>query len=418
MRRRWVAAAAAAIAGAALLVAPARAQGLPTPTDLPNTEQAVAWIDQDPAVVEARSALVAAGHGAAALRAGSHEWVAKASTSRRQVGGVGHSSEWSAGIERAIRSGGKAQLDGQLGEVELAIGQALVGEARHEAARALADLWLDWLAAGRLQALLAQQLQFVQANLRAVEARQRAGDASALDSQVARTDLAEVQRQASLAASTLAKARARLAARFPAPPVEAPRLADPVAPAPGLETWRERILAEADPIKVAEGAVRKAELVAARARADRSPDPTLGLYTAQEAFRNERIVGISISLPFGGGQRDARARQTLQDVETARTALQRVRRALEAEVAGSWIDATGSIERWRIAEQGGASAQESARLTQRAYTLGEADLQALLLVRRQALDAARAALEARVEALRAGYRLMIDAHRIWDLEHD
>ena len=416
MRRRWVAA--AAVVGAALLVAPARAQGLPTPTDLPNTEQAVAWIDQDPAVVEARSALVAAGHGAAALRAGSHEWVAKASTSRRQVGGVGHSSEWSAGIERAIRSGGKAQLDGQLGEVELAIGQALVGEARHEAARALADLWLDWLAAGRLQALLAQQLQFVQANLRAVEARQRAGDASALDSQVARTDLAEVQRQASLAASTLAKARARLAARFPAPPVEAPRLADPVAPAPGLETWRERILAEADPIKVAEGAVRKAELVAARARADRSPDPTLGLYTAQEAFRNERIVGISISLPFGGGQRDARARQTLQDVETARTALQRVRRALEAEVAGSWIDATGSIERWRIAEQGGASAQESARLTQRAYTLGEADLQALLLVRRQALDAARAALEARVEALRAGYRLMIDAHRIWDLEHD
>ena len=416
MRRRWVAA--AAVAGAALLVAPARAQDLPTPMDLPNTEQAVTWIDQDPAVVEARSALVAAGHGAAALRAGSHEWVAKASTSRRQVGGVGHSSEWSAGIERAIRSGGKAQLDGQLGEVELAIGQALVGEARHEAARALADLWLDWLAAGRLQALLVQQWQFVQANLRAVEARQRAGDASALDSQVARTDLAEVQRQASLAASTLAKARARLAARFPAPPVEAPRLADPVAPAPGLETWRERILAEADPIKVAEGAVRKAELVAARARADRSPDPTLGLYTAQEAFRNERIVGISISLPFGGGQRDARARQTLQDVETARTALQRVRRALEAEIAGSWIDATGSIERWRIAEQGGASAQESARLTQRAYTLGEADLQALLLVRRQALDAARAALEARVDALRSGYRLMIDAHRIWDLEHD
>ena len=416
MRRRWVAA--AAVAGAALLVAPARAQDLPTPMDLPNTEQAVTWIDQDPAVVEARSALVAAGHGAAALRAGSHEWVAKASTSRRQVGGVGHSSEWSASIERAIRSGGKAQLDGQLGEVELAIGQALVGEARHEAARALADLWLDWLAAGRLQALLAQQLQFVQANLRAVEARQRAGDASALDSQVARTDLAEVQRQASLAASTLAKARARLAARFPAPPVEAPRLADPVAPAPSIETWRERILAEADPIKVAVGAVRKAELVAARARADRSPDPTLGLYTAQEAFRNERIVGISISLPFGGGQRDARARQTLQDVETARTALQRVRRALEAEIAGSWIDATGSIERWRIAEQGGASAQESARLTQRAYTLGEADLQALLLVRRQALDAARAALEARVDALRSGYRLMIDAHRIWDLEHD
>ena len=416
MRRFWLAA--AAVASAALRVAPALAQDLPTPMDLPSTEQAVAWIDQDPSVVEARSALAATGHAAAALRAGSHEWVVKASSSRRQVGGVGNSTEWSAGIERAIRIGGKAQLDGQLGEAERAIGQARLGEARHEAARALADLWLDWLAAGRLQALLQQQLQFVQANLRAVEARQRAGDASALDSQVARTDLAEVQRHASLADATLAKARAKLAARFPAPPVDAPGLADPAAPASGIETWRERILAEADPLKVAEGAVRKAELVAARSRADRRPDPTLGVYTAQEAFRNERVVGISINLPFGGGQRDAYARQTLQDIETARAALQRVRRALEADIAGSWIDATSSIERWRIAEQGGASAQESARLTQRAYTLGEADLQALLLVRRQALDAARAALEARVDALRANYRLMIDAHRIWDLEHD
>ena len=109
MRRCWLAA--AAVAGTVSWAAPAPAQNLPTPMDLPSTEQAVAWIDQDASVVEARSALVAAGHAAAALRAGSHEWVAKASTSRRQVGGVGHSTEWSAGIERAIRSGGKAQLD-------------------------------------------------------------------------------------------------------------------------------------------------------------------------------------------------------------------------------------------------------------------------------------------------------------------
>jgi cobalt-zinc-cadmium efflux system outer membrane protein len=45
-------------------------------------------------------------------------------------------------------------------------------------------------------------------------------------------------------------------------------------------------------------------------------------------------------------------------------------------------------------------------------------LQALLLVRRQALDASRAALEARAEALRWSYRLLIDAHLIWDLAND
>jgi len=309
-------------------------------------------------------------------------------------------------------------LNAQLGELERTIAQAHVGEARHEAAKALADLWLDWLAAGRQQGVLNQQLQFTQANLQAVLSRQRAGDASALDVHVARTDLADLQRQASLADTNLQKARARLALRFPAPPAEPPALADPVSPGPSVEPWRARIVQEADPLKIAQGAVQKAELLAARQHAERRPDPTVGLYAAQEAFRNERLIGISISLPFGGAQREARALQTQQEVAVAKAALLRAQRELDAEVSGTWIDASTSVERWQLAETGSASAAESARLMQRAYTLGEADLQALLLARRQALDLARAALEARVDALRANYRLLIDAHRIWDLEHD
>ena len=78
----------------------------------------------------------------------------------------------------------------------------------------------------------------------------------------------------------------------------------------------------------------------------------------------------------------------------------------------------GSTERWRLAEQAAAAARDSARLTQRAHALGETDLQTLLLVRRQSLDASRAALEARVDALRWNYRLLIDAHLIWDLAQD
>ena len=58
------------------------------------------------------------------------------------------------------------------------------------------------------------------------------------------------------------------------------------------------------------------------------------------------------------------------------------------------------------------------RLTQRAYTLGEVDLQSLLLVRRQSLEALRAAGEARADALRWNYRLLIDAHLIWNHAND
>lgn len=408
------------LAGVAALVisVAAGAQGVATPRDLPTTEQAVAWIDKDPAVVQARRALAAAGHGAAALAAGNHEWTAKASTQRRQVGGVGNSTEWSVGVERGIRIGGKAGLDRQLGEADIEIGRARVDEARHEVARALSDLWLDLQAAHGAQRLLKEQLSFAEANLAAVDKRKRAGDASALDLSIAQSDLAEVLRQASQTDTALAKARAKLKLRFPEASVAAATLSDPAEPQWPAARWNERILAEADPLKIAEGQLRKAELAASRTRADEVSDPTVGVFTSNEAFRNERVIGISVSIPFGGAAREPRRQQALQEAEVARAALDRVRQGIEIDIAETHAEAVGSVERWRIAERGADAARESARLTQRAYTLGELDLQSLLLVRRQSVDALRAAAEARADALRSNYRLLIDAHLIWNLAND
>lgn len=404
--------------GALLIAGLAAAQEVATPKDLPPTVQAQAWIDKDPAVVEARRALDAAGHGAAVLAAGPHEWTANASTQRRNVGGVGNTTEWSVGVERGIRIGGKAGLDRQLGEVDIEIARARVSEARHEAARALSDLWLNWLEAHSAQALLKEQLSFAETNLAAVDKRKRAGDASALDLSIAQSDLAEVRRQASQADSTLAKAGAKLKLRFPEATLAPAALSDPAEPMWPEARWRERIVAEADPLKTAEQLVRRAELTASRTRADKVPDPTVGVFTSSEAFRNERVIGISVSIPFGGTVRERRLQQSLQEAEVARAALDRARQGIEIEIAETHADAMGGLERWRIAERGAEAARESARLTQRAYTLGEVDLQSLLLVRRQSLEALRAAGEARADALRWNYRLLIDAHLIWNHAND
>lgn len=403
---------------ALVMGAAAGAQGMPTPSDLPTTAQAVTWIDKDPAVVEARRALAAAGHGAAVLAAGPHEWTAKGSTQRRHVGGVGNTTEWSVGVERGIRIGGKAGLDRQLGEADIQIGRARVGEARHEVARALSDLWLDWSAAHGAQGLLKEQLSFAEANLAAVDKRKRAGDASALDLSIAQSDLAEVRRQASQADSTLTKVRAKLKLRFPEASLAPGTFSDPTDPQWPEARWRERVLAEAEPLKIAEGQLRRAELVASRTRADMVSDPTVGVFTSNESFRNERVIGISLSIPFGGAARERRLQQSLQEVEVARAALDRTRQGIEIQIAENLADAVGGVERWRIAERGAEAARESARLTQRAYALGELDLQSLLLVRRQSLDAMRGAGDARAEALRWTYRLLIDAHLIWDLAHE
>ena len=408
------------LAAALLPFAPltARAEQRPTPPDLPPTELARASIDQDPAVVEARRALTAAGHGAAALRAGSHEWTTRLAAQRRRVENGGNSNEWTASLERTIRIGGKAGIDAQLGDNELIIGQARIGEARHEAARALADLWLDTLATSRQRELWAEQLSFAQASHQAVEKRRKAGDASMLDLNVAKSDLIEVQRQLSAATSAEAKAKAKLAVRFPTLKYEPKPLAEPTALDMSLPQWRDRILAESDPIKIAEGLLKKAELSAARARADRIPDPTVGVYTASEAFRNERIVGLSLSIPLSGSYRSERMQQALQEAEAARAKVERQKRDEETEVVEAYADATGGLERWRLASQGLATTRDSARLTQRAYSLGEADLQTLLLARRQTLDASTATEQARVEALRWRYRLLVDAHLIWALDDE
>lgn len=396
--------------------ASAWAEQRPTPSDLPSAEQARRGIDEDPAVVEARGALEAIGHGAAALRAGPYEWTTRLAAQRRRYDGGSTSNEWSATLERTLRIGGKADIDAHLGDSDVAIGQARLSEARRSAARTLADLWLDLQAAHRQRELWDEQLQFAQASHRAVETRRRAGDASLLDLNVARADLAEVQRQASAAGTAVAKAQARLDVRFPGLSTTPVALTEPAELEGGLTQWRERILARSASIKVAEGMLQKAEFSAARARADRLPDPTVGVYTASEAFRKERIVGLSVSIPLSGTYRSERMLQALQEADAARAMVERQKRDEAAAVTDAYVEATGSLARWRLAAQGLDSTRDSSRLTQRAYTLGEADLQTLLLARRQALDASTAAEQARVDALRTHYRLLIDANLIWPLE--
>jgi outer membrane protein TolC len=398
---------------------PVFAENQATPPDLPSTVAARQWIEQDPAVQEARSALLAAGHTAAMLATSPNEWTTRLSVQRRNYDTGGPASnEWNAQLERPIRINGKADLDRQLGETERVIARAKLSEAVREAARSLLDLWVDGLAAAQAQKLFQAQQAFAQANLRAVESRKKAGDASALDVSVAAADFADVERQASSAASNLAKARAKLRVRFPGAQLPAQSMADPL-PAGGTESqWLRRVLDAAAPLRNAEGQLRKAELAASRASADRVPDPTVGVFAASEAFRKERIVGVSISIPLSGTYRHERMQQALQEVEVARAAVERQRRELEAAVAETYADATGNLARWQLAERGATATGESARLTQRAYALGEAELQSLLLARRQFLEASRAALEARADALRANYRLLVDAQLIWDLARE
>lgn len=391
----------------------------PAPAGLQANDRARILIEGDPRVVQARRGLDAARERGVALTVGPNEWTAKAGTQRRRYQSPGGSvNEWSVGIERSLRLGGKAGLDRSLGEMHVVLAEAKLGEARHEAARELAELTLAIQAAQRTRELWQEQVSFAQANLDVATKRRRAGDASALDQNIASGDLSEVRRQFATASSELTKLQARFSARYGQELM--PKLAadTPSLLVPEESAWKERVLEQSEVLKAAAHQTRIAELSAARAGADRRPDPTVGVHAASESGGSERIVGLTLSIPFGGTYRSALHREALQQVEVARAALEQARRELESEVAVTLAEVRGSIERWRFAEETSVAAAQNAQLSQRAFSLGEVDLQAVLLARRQAVDAALASSQARVDALRARYRLLIDAHLIWNMHED
>jgi len=375
-------------------------------------------LEQDPGVAAARAGLEVALQEANILDQSPYEWTTRATGQQRRLDtGPGY-NEWSVGIERTIRLPGKAAADRNMGSAAVEESQARYGEALHEAARDLITLWVDWLAAERGRALAASSLQSAQASLDAVEKRSRAGDASKLDLSIARAELAEQRRMDNDAKTQDSAAWMRLSTRFPGIARQPMVLPMPSLIGKDAAFWRERIITESDELKVAQAQMRMAQSHADRSRADRTPDPTLGLFTGSEAGGRERISGVMISIPISGGLRDSRNAKAIAAVEVSRQELERKKRKLEVEIAGAFATARGSYDSLLIANEGAAAMQENSGLMQRAYSLGEAELQALLLARRQANAALNNALQAQVTALKAYYGLLLDAHLIWDLDRE
>lgn len=403
----------------AALTTPAVAQPLQTPSvpGLLANEVARPLLEQDPRVATARAGLEVARQESNLLGKSPYEWTGKAQGQRRAVNDGARYIEWHVGIERTLRLGDKGTADRNLGLATIDEADARYGEAMHESGRELAALWVDWLAAERGRELSAENLSAAQENLRVVERRNRAGDASRLDMSLANADLAEQRRVDNDVQTAASAAWARLSTRFPG----LSRQSVPV-PRAGLITesdsaWRERILGASDTLKLAQVQVQIAQAQADRARAERQPDPTLGVFAAVEGGGREQIVGVTLSIPIPGGLRATRSAKALAGVDVARNALELRQRELEADIATALATARGSYTSLQMADESALTTQQNARLVQRAYTLGEGDLQTLLLARRQATAAANSALQASVAALRAYLALLIDAHLIWGLEH-
>lgn len=375
-------------------------------------------LEQDPGVTAARAGLEVARREAGILDSSPYEWNTKLTGQRRSLESGPRYQEWNVGIERTLRLPGKATADRNIGKAAVDEAEARYGDALHEAARELLNLWLDWLHADNAYSLAQANGLSAQGNLEAVQKRTRAGDAAKLDVSLAQAELAEQRRLANDAKTQASVTWARLHARFPSFDRQFINMPTAVAIEPNIMYWRERILKQSDELKTAEALLRRATAEADRARANKTPDPTIGAFTASEVGGRERITGISISIPIPSGQRNERAIQAVHVAEVKRQEVERVKRQLEADIDSNVATAWGTYESMQMSETGAAAMHDNAKLMQRAYSLGESDLQALLTAQRQATAAAQNSLASKTAALKGYYLLLIDAHLVWDLDHD
>lgn len=391
------------------------AQAAPEPAapelaGLPPTAALQAALDALPLTQAARQQGLADMAAAGAQRLSPYEWTARSGLAQRSDTQGQRWNEPELGLERTLRWPGKAGLDDALAGRAEALAQASWAARWREAAQALLQTWFDLVrderraqGANAQAALAAQQLEVVRL-------RVAAGDAPRLDwlqAQLEHERLAAEQASAALRARL---ARADWQRRYPALG-ETPVALPPSAPDAAASDATATTTATPELLKARHESAL-AELRARRIHLDRHADPTLGLRLARERGGEERVLGLSISWPFGGPQRDARARSAAAEAAAAAARLQDAERQAAGAAETERLLAQGLARTHAQLARVATQADDTAALSRRAYAAGEQPLTAVLQVQRQAREARTAAELALIDALQAHAQWLLRNQRL------
>jgi len=402
-----------------LALSPQTVWAAPEP-GLPAQSDVLQALDTHPSVEAANARTDAARAEANALSRGPHEFTLTTSYLSRTVHdtsglGNGRFDEFDAQVTRPIRLPGKADLDRQIGSQGVTYAQNMAEDTRHQAALRLAQGWWDWLGAAQDARVDHQAAANYEALLASVKRRVALRDASALEQAQASAALDSARAQSERSRGREAVARARLAAQFPKLPLPslAPDVPAPQPPSGGLAFLHDKILGRSHELAAAEALARQADAQAARARKERTGDPSFGFRVFSEKGGMEKGAGVLFSIPFGGGYRSAMADRASAQASAAAADLQAVRLTMQETADADLVEAQSLLTAWQQARDARDAQAGALQKTRRGQQLGEINLADVLLAERQVHDASRAEAMARTDAVRALTRIRIDSHELW-----
>ena len=294
------------------------------------------------------------------------------------------------------------------------------GDARHQAATLLKQLWLAWVMAEGDVKLAQDEVAAYERQLAATDRARQLGHSATLDVEQVQAALAQARVQAAQAEQARRDARMTLARSFPTLtlPLAAPAMPDPVPPPGKWEEWHDAVLEDNHEIKLARSEADRREWLARRAHMDQFADPTVDLRTFQDMGGHETGFGVGFSIPLGGALRQAGADQASAEAAAASVTAHKVQRDVEIAADRDVIDAQQGLEAWRQAHLAEGTSNAMLARMQKAYDLGDQGLTELLIARRQHYDMRRTEAHARGAAHSAVLQLLIDSHRIWGLSDE
>ena len=393
--------------------APAQEPRLVTP-DLPGVAAVERALSAYPPVAEARTGIVYEQTNERRLAAGPYEFALRGGYQSHNIP-TGRLPEWDIGVERPIRLPGKRRQDEALGQQGVGLARLVAYSAWCDGARHMLKLWFGWARENVQLELWRQQADALRQQQAVVIKRAKLGDAPRAEVNLAAAATAQAEAVVANFQGREEGALGALAWTFPSLPM--PRgalLAEPKPLEGSLDFFVERIRVHNDEVRVARAATKRRQMLAERAISERTPDPAVGVRYGTDRSTTDHIASLYFIIPLAGDSRraaaDGAAAQSTMAASHEAAVLQRV----TAEVATMHGQARGAYAGWIRARAAAEGMKRNADLTTRSWQLKEASLSDVMQARRLAIESALAAALAQIDAGESRYRLLVEAHLLWN----
>lgn len=373
--------------------------GAATGTPEPEAADVAAALEAAPELATARATLAGAEAMARIETTSARPWLARGGSQVRRVSGepgiIGQPNyaEWDVSLEHDVRLPHKRRLDRSVADAQIARARALVEETQRAVTLAILEDWYRCVAATARVKRAADEQRAAQSLSETVARRQRAGEASQLEATLAAAELAALDAEAAAASETLRAAQELLVSRGLPPSCASATLAD----APPLAT-RAAIDPARDPaVRLAAAAAELAALQAERARAERLPDPAVGVRVAQERGGLERIAGIYFSVPLPSGRAAAEADHAAALARIAESERRQTEWKATTRIHALLARLRAARAQWQPLDSAARLQSNAAERIWRAYGLREVELAVALQDQRTARAARALADDALIE---------------------